>query len=320
MKQKKKNQTVNNKFNFDDEYIIGFSNSNNVGKSNKKSKQKVKKKKKSNVRKPDNRNMRKQVTRPKMNEKKRRLKTKIIKLFLIVVLLIGAGCFLCLSPMFNVQEIIVQENTKIASDTISSLSGIQLYKNIFLFNKSDAINNIEKNSYIESVKISRALPNKIKITVKERTEKYLVEFAEGKYVSVDGQGYVLEIVENNDNNLPILTGIKTDTETLINIENNQVRLCEDDLKKLDTVANIIETAKNYEIIEYITKIDISDGDDYKLILASEEKTVYLGNCSDLNTRILFMKEILNSEKGKKGEIFINENLSEKPPYFREAVN
>lgn len=320
MKQKKKNQTVNNKFNFDDEYIIGFSNSNNVPKKGKKNKSKVKKKKKNNVKKTDNRNVKKPAARPKMNEKRRKVRNRFVKIFLIIVLLVGAGCFLCLSPMFNVQEIIVQENTKIASDTISSLSGIQLYKNIFLFNKSDAIENIQKNSYIESVKISRSLPNKIKITVKERSEKYLVEFAEGKYVSVDGQGYVLEIVEVNDNNLPILTGIKTDTETLINIENNQVRLCEEDLKKLDTVANIIETAKNYDVNGYITKIDISDGDDYKLILAGENKTVYLGNCSDLNTRILFMKEILNSEKGKKGEMFINEKLSEKPPYFREAVN
>ena len=33
-----------------------------------------------------------------------------------------------------------------------------------------------------------------------------------------------------------------------------------------------------------------------------------------------MKEILNNEKGKKGELFINSNLSEHPPYFREAVN
>lgn len=312
MKQKKKNQTVNNKFNFDDEYIIGFSNSSNVSKKSKSKSKKSRQKKGSNVK--------KSTARPKMNEKKRMVRARVMRIFIIIVLLVGAGCFLCLSPTFNVQEIIVQDNTKIASDTISSLSGIQLYKNIFLFNKSDAINNIQKNSYIESVKISRALPNKIKITVKERTEKYLAEFAEGKYVSVDGQGYVLEVVEENANALPILIGLKTSTETLINIDSNQVRLCEDDLKKLDTVANIIETAKNYEVNEFITKIDISDDNDYKLILTGEEKTVYLGNCSDLNTRILFMKEILNSEKGKKGEMFINENLSEKPPYFREAVN
>ena len=156
MKQKKKNQTVNNKFNFDDEYIIGFSNSNNVPKKGKKNKSKVKKKKKNNVKKTYNRNVKKPAARPKMNEKRRKVRNRLVKIFLIIVLLVGAGCFLCLSPMFNVQEIIVQENTKIASDTISSLSGIQLYKNIFLFNKSDAIEKIQKNSYIESDKISRS--------------------------------------------------------------------------------------------------------------------------------------------------------------------
>ena len=114
--------------------------------------------------------------------------------------------------------------------------------------------------------------------------------------------------------------IFTSMDTLININNNSVRLCEADLKKLDTVANIIETSKNYEVDKYITKIDISDNTDYKLILEEEQKIVYLGSCTDLNTRILFMKEILNNEKGKKGELFINSNLSEHPAYFREAVN
>ena len=75
-----------------------------------------------------------------------------------------------------------------------------------------------------------------------------------------------------------------------------------------------------KIDKYITKIDISDNTNYTLILGEEQKTVYLGSCTDLNTRILFMKEILNNEKGKKGELFINSNLSEHPAYFREAVN
>jgi len=45
----------------------------------------------------------------------------------------------------------------------------------------------------------------------------------------------------------------------------------------------------------------------------------LGNCTDLNTRILFMKEIINSQKGKNGEMFINGDLTEKRVFFRENV-
>ena len=100
---------------------------------------------------------------------------------------------------------------------------------------------------------------------------------------------------------------------------NKNRLCEKDLKRLETVANIIQTAQNYEVYTYITKIDISNSDNIKLILASEGKIVHLGNCTDLNTRILFMKEIINSQKGKNGEMFINGDLTEKRVFFRENV-
>lgn len=317
LKQKKKNRTVNNKFNFDDEYIIGFSDSN--PKSSRKKIKSSSKRTNKNVKKVVKSSNKKNSERPRMNEKKRKTKARIIKVFVIICLLVGAGCFLCLSPMFNVQEIMVEQNSIIASETIDSLSGIQMYKNIFLIKKSDAIENIKRNPYINDVKISRVLPNKMKIIVSERTEKYLVEFAEGKYAIIDGQGYVLSVTSELKQ-LPVITGVETGMDNFLNISNNQVRLCENDLKKLDTVANIVETAKNYEVDTYITEIDISDDDDYKLILGNEQKNVYLGSCSDLNTRILYMKEILNNEKGKKGELFINSNLSEHPPYFREAVN
>lgn len=316
MKQKKKKQVVNNKFNFDDEYIIGFSDSKNLENKKKNKNLSAKQKK---VKKSGAKNKKQKKARPKMNENKRKLQARLVKIFLIFVLLGGTVCFLFLSPVFNIQEVIVEQNSKIASDTVVSLSSIQLYKNIFSFKKSDAVSNIERNSYVNSVKISRKLPNKIKITVEERIEKYLIEFAEGKYAIIDGQGYVLDITSERKE-LPVLIGAETSVETLININDNSVRLIENDLKKLDIVANIIETSKNYEVDKYITRIDISDNTDYKLQLADEQKTVYLGSCTDLNTRILFMKEIINKETGKKGEIFINSNLSEHPAYFREAVN
>ena len=320
MKQKKKrNQTVNNKFNFDDDYIIGVSNSSITTTTEKK------KRKNNTIKKRDNKNKNAKATtnkksgKSKMNRKKFKIRSRFLKILGVIVLFVGAGCFLCLSPMFNLDEIIVENNKTISSDTITSLSKIELYKNLFLVNKSEAIDNIEKNPYVNSVSISRKLPNKIKITVEEREEKYLDEFAEGKYAIIDGQGYILAVTSELKD-LPILVGIQTSTEELINIKNNKTRLCEEDLRKLDIVANIIDTAKNYEVYDVITKIDISKISDIKLVLESEQKIVYLGSCSDLNTRILYMKEILNNEKGIKGEIFINGNLSEDYVFFREAVN
>lgn len=309
MKQKRKKTKLNNeKFNFDDEYIIGFSDSAkvvksaNTGSNNKKSNQKKK---------SSNKKESKSATASKSG--------KMTRIFLILLLLVGAGCFLCLSPNFNVQEIVVEKNKVISSDTIASLSEIKLYKNIFLINKLGAVNKIEKNPYIEEVKISRSLPNKVKITVKEREEKYLLEFAEGKYAVLDGQGYILRITSDLIN-LPIIVGTKTDMSKFLEISDNTARLCQDDLKKFEVITSIVDIAKNYEVDTYITKIDVGDINDVKLELQTEQKTVYLGSCSDLNTRILYMKDIIEKEKGIKGEMFINGNLTQDKVFFRESVN
>lgn len=317
MKQKKK-QNVNNKFNFDDEYIIGVSNSASpIKQQPKKKKKSAKKSTKKQVKKPV---QKKQVKKKRttMNEKRNNIVSKIAKLVVIVCLLVGAGCFLCLSPTFNVQEIIVEGNNIIPSDTIKSLSKVELYKNIFLVDKSDTISCVEENAYINKVKVSRVLPNKIKIQVEERAEKYLLEFAEGKYAILDGQGYVLNVI-SEFKELPVIIGAETNIEELVKVNGNKNRLCEKDLKKLDIVSNIIQTAESYEINSFISKIDISDSSNIKLILESEEKIVYLGACNDLNTRIQWMQVLLNKEKGKKGEMFINGNLPETRPFFRENV-
>ncbi|MCI8310256.1 MAG: hypothetical protein HFJ45_08920 [Clostridia bacterium] len=56
-----------------------------------------------------------------------------------------------------------------------------------------------------------------------------------------------------------------------------------------------------------------------MFLENENKTVYLGNCKDLNTRILYMKAILEKESGKSGEIYINADLDTGYVYFKESV-
>ena len=105
----------------------------------------------------------------------------------------------------------------------------------------------------------------------------------------------------------------------LEISDNTARVCEEDLKKFEVITSIVDIAKNYEVDTYITKIDVGDINDVKLELQAEQKTVYLGSCSDLNTRILYMKDIIEKEKGIKGEMFINGNLTQDKVFFRESV-
>ena len=284
----------------DDEIIVGINIKEN---SNKKTSNKTNKKNKSqNVKKNS-----------KVNKKVLH-KRKVLKFFMLIVVIIIASIILLSSSLFDLKNIYVEGNEKISDEAIISLSGLNLYENIFKLNKNSVIDKIKENAYIENAEISRKLPSTIEITIKERKVNYMLEYA-NSYAYINNQGYILEIT-NEKLDLPILIGYDTDLSTTT--PGNRMDI--DDLKKMDTVIRIYETAKSNEIGNLITKINISDSKDYILILDTEGKTVHLGECADLNTRILYLKSILEKTKGKNGEIFLNMDLNTDDAYFRPSGN
>ena len=246
---------------------------------------------------------------PKDNIEDKKLKIKIITIIMILILCI---IIIFSSGLFNIKNIDVSNNIVLTSEKIVSLSSIEKFTNIFKFNKRSAINNIKSNSYIEDVKIKRKLPSTVEITVKERIPTFMMQIADS-YVYISNQGYILEI-SNDRLNIPIIEGYSTD---LLNIKVGN-RINDDDLKKMNTVIKIYEIAKSNELGGLITKIDISDTKNYTLILESEGKTVYLGDCndSDLNTKMLYLKSIIDASTGKAGEVFLNVNLNSQNVYVR----
>lgn len=240
----------------------------------------------------------------KQNKKGKKL---IILFFAIIVILL-----LC-SSLFNIQEIEVTGNTKLSNEEIISLSKINKQTNLFRMNKLKAVESIKENAYVEDVSIKRKLPNKVLINVEERVPKYMLQFADS-YVYINNQGYMLEI-SNEKIEAPILIGITTD---LSNIKAGN-RLNIEDLKKMNMVISIFETANSNEIGNLITKIDISDSKNYTLILETEGKKVYLGDCSELNTRILYLKDIIEKEKGVSGEVYLDIDLNEQKVHFKPST-
>ncbi len=250
------------------------------------------------------------------NEEKTGIKKKatvkvIAKWTTLVIALICAIIFFMMSPLFNLSQIQVINNDKINSDTIISLSGLKLGENIYKNRNKQIIKNIKQNAYIENVKIDRKIPNTILITIKERKATFLLEYA-NSYAYINNQGYILEITEEKLN-LPILVGYVTNSEDI----KEGRRLQEEDLEKLETVLKIMESANGNGISELITKINIQNKQNYTIELESEKKTVYLGDVSNLSNRMLYLKAVLEEEKGNEGEIFINMDLHKESVYFRK---
>ena len=79
-------------------------------------------------------------------------------------------------------------------------------------------------------------------------------------------------------------------------------------------------AKENNLDTKVTSIDISDENDYIIVIQEELKTIHLGDSSNLNDKIIKAAAIIEQEKGKEGTIFVNGDFYKNfKPYFREKV-
>lgn len=353
---KEENINKNEKFSFDEEIVIGLRRIDEPEiekKTNKRSKQKLSKKQKKivkgkykeqkkknndknklekklpviknkqlenyqeiniNIKKETNNSKETNCKEKKLN-KKQKIILKIIKWITLLGIIIGGLVYAMLSPIFNISKITVNGNEKISSETIVSLSKLSINQNIFKFSTNNTIEAIKENSYIDKVEIKRKLPNEVEITVYERKPTLMLTYG-NTYVYINNQGYILEI-KNKKGNYPIIEGYKTPKEQI----KPGNRLIEEDLKRLEDVLRILESAKSVEnnLDDKITKVDISDKSNYIMTMDKEKKKVYLGDTTNLSTKMLWLSEFLNLEKKNEGTIYLNVNLNTEEPYFREKV-
>lgn len=297
----------------DDEIIIGI-NRPKSPKNNPKKKYKKNGSKLAGSKKGSNKKVAKKATSNKKNKiDKPKKSRKGLIFFLIFVAIIAIIVVLMNLNICKISNIELIDNERVTKEQIEELANFNQYNNLFSINTIKVQDDIKKNAYIEDVKVSRKFPNTAKITVKERVPKYMLQVADS-YVYINNQGYMLEVsVEKLD--IPIIVGFKTD---LSNAKAGN-RLEVEDLKKMETIIKIVETARANDIVDSITKIDVSNDKNYTLILESEQKTVYLGDCSDLNTRMLYLSGILSQTKNIAGEIFLNMDLNTDDAYFREQT-
>ncbi len=244
-------------------------------------------------------------------KKKKKKKLKMLKICVLLFIILGVIIFAMISPVFNITTITVSGNERVRTDTIISLSGLNIGNNIFRNSKKQIKQNIKDNQYIEVVNIKRQLPGTIEIEVEERKVAYQIKVIDS-YVYTDYQGYILETA-NQKENVPIIEGLVTSNEELL----NNKRVNNEDISTLNTILKIMDSAKNIEISSKITTINVEDPKDYILYLKSEKKYIHLGDGTNLNNKMLYVQIILQDEKGTKGEIFVNGDLNNGfKPYFR----
>ena len=327
-KNKAQSSNVESKFDFNNEIVIGIPKQENksVRKSKSVTKKSTDKKKVSKKKRLVTNNKKQTVTKNKVEtnktisnkkqevkRKNTKKKIKIMKYTFLSISIIALIVSIMASPLFNIKEIMVEGNEKITKDEIISLSQIIIDENTYKISKTKVEKRILENPYIKSVEIKRVLPSKVLIKVEERKTTFMIEYG-GGYVYINNQGYILE-VSTEKLEVPIIQGAETIAEEFV--PGN--RLCIEDLERMSTVIKIMEVATNNEIANLITRIDIENSQNYKILFETEEKVAYLGDGTDLNDKIPNIVSILNKEKGIAGEIFVNMDLKTNNPIFRQSV-
>ncbi len=254
----------------------------------------------------------------KSNKKKKSGKARrfflLLKIVVITIISLIVVFLIFNSSLFNIKQIDVTGNSKLSENKVISISSLSIDTNIFHFNKENVEKNLIENAYIEDVTIKRKLPSTVEIIIKERIPSYMLQFTDS-YVYINNQGYMLEI-SNEKLEIPIIVGFTTDLNTF-KVGN---RLETQDLKKMNMVIKIFETAKNVDLSQYISKIDISNTKEYKIEMESLGKVIYLGDATDLNSKMLELKEILHKTQEEAGEVFLNVDLNTQRAYFRRKID
>jgi cell division protein FtsQ len=244
--------------------------------------------------------------------RKRKARKIAIKYSFVFVLFIFAVILFLLSPVFYIKNIEVEGNSKISSEQIKALLQINSTTNIFEESNNKVNAKLKENKYIEKADVRRILPSTLKVNVVEREVEYLLEYA-NSYAYTDKNGNILEVSANPVEGKVKIIGYSTKSL------NEQEKLDESDIEKLNNVKSILQSAEQFEIRNKITSINIADQDDYQIYIESEKKIVHLGDTKNLDTKMIYIKAILEKEKGNDGEIFVNMDLNKKQPYFRQNV-
>ncbi len=171
--------------------------------------------------------------------------------------LVIAAIIFVMSVFFEVSKIEVTGNSKYTADEIISASGIHTGDNLFFIDRIGAGSRIVvKLPYIESVRISRSLPNRVEIAVEESKAVACVD-VKGELWSISQTGKFLGKISDKAAPVAEISGISVSTAAVGEI----VTVGENEQDKLDYVLEILYQIQARGMVDAVSSIDISDVSD-----------------------------------------------------------
>lgn len=225
------------------------------------------------------------ATSKEIIKKRKRRRKRRRNILLLLLLATAAVCFCLFAPFFNLTEIAVSGNEKVAVDAIISHSLVAEGTNIFRINTKNAEAGIRQLPYVDTVRVKRKLPSKLQITVTESVPKYLAAFGE-QYLLLDHAGKVLELLDDpSAYDLPLITGLdikKAEPASKIGL---------DDAEKFDIIINNSKMLEDAQILSDVREINGADILNFEITLKSGLRVTF-GKSDNMEYKMKLFREVL----------------------------
>ncbi len=220
--------------------------------------------------------------------KKKRIGLTFIILFLTITTL---TLLFTMTTIFDIKEIEVLGTNVLEKEEMILVSGVKYGENIFKVNTNVMSKNVLSHPYVKQVSISRKLPNKLILKIKERTTIGAIEYI-GSYVYIDDEGIVLNVLSvENSIKVPVISGINIDK---INI--GQILEIEKD-KNINIIVSFLNDIKNSSLLENIRTVIINED----LTVQFEMKTgntVAFGSLNNVKYKLSSLYSVIKDLESK----------------------
>ncbi len=199
------------------------------------------------------------------------------------------------TPVYDVENIIVEGNDSVSEKTIADASGIIYGESIFKVSIPEVKKRLSKVAFVDSARVRYVLPDRIKIVVKEREESAYISFI-GNYIGIDDTGKILEVKQKaEDVSKPIVYGLS--------IENFEIgsTIYTENEKGRNILYNILQQISINDIGDRIKFIDVNDDDNIRLTLSNNIE-VKLGNMDNIKYKMAYLKSVIEEIKDLNGGI------------------
>ena len=214
----------------------------------------------------------------------------IVVTFFLVALLIAIVITVFFHPVFNLKDVEIIGTNRYTSDQVVSSSNLKLNENIFVQVLKNGNIDLSKLPYIKSYKYEYKLPDKIVVSVIERTPLYIAYNKDvNKYYLIDGEGYILEESkpEKTSEEQVFVYGIVFSEDFDVGDKINDI-----DKSKLDMFLNIKNELKNAIASASVTKVSFENA--LTIITLNDKLNVVFSDDKNLKYVIAFLSEIINN--------------------------